>query len=227
MGHQFPSNSWLHKCKLRTTPYCELCPCTNATTGHIQCDCPKLADARTQVHNTIWTALWEGLSKTAGKHGWETAKEATIKETDFKHRKPMELRRPDGIMIRQTEARTDVLLLDLTRCRGYNRKSFHDAITRKEEGYRELMEDLKKANPGHRFRMIPLPVGSTGNIAELQWKELCHAIGMEDKEQKKLLGKATEEACKAFTYMVDIWRTAQQHQQEEAGGAGGLRVVQT
>jgi hypothetical protein len=89
------------------------------------------------------------------------------------------------------------------------------------------MEDLKTENSGCRFRMIPLPVGSTGNITELQWKELCHAIGMDEREQKKLLTKATEEACKAFTYMVDIWRTAQQHQQEEAGGAGGLRVVQT
>jgi hypothetical protein len=54
-------------------------------------------------------------------------------------------------MTRHTDARTDALLLDLTRCRGYDRKSFHDAITRKEEGYKELMADLRKENPGHRF----------------------------------------------------------------------------
>jgi hypothetical protein len=71
-------------------------------------------------------------------------------------------------------------------CRGYNRKSFYDAINRKEEGYQTLMADLKTENPGCRFRMIPPPVGSAGSIAELQWKELCHAIGMDEREKKKL-----------------------------------------
>lgn len=229
MAGQFPSNSWLWRIGKRDNPQCELCPSQlHGTVGHIQCDCIALADARTKAHNNIWDSVWNTLLKQSSKQGWQGYKETPIHKTKWKVSPDAERLQPDGILYREEEGATQILILDLARCRGYDTLAFEATADRKTLKYAPLAQQLQTAIPA-QVQVLALPVGHAGNISEAHWTTLAGALRLTPKGKDRLYQTATTSAIQAFSFMITIWREAKKAHLENitalAGGSRGSRDV--
>ena len=210
----FPSFSQLWKWGKIPSATCDLCGCLNPTTAHIQHDCNQLASARTAAHNHIWAHCWPKIKQVACSKGWSASSGKTILQSGLKHDCQYKRWQPDGILTRmRRDGFLEILLLDLARNRGYDEEYFGHIDRRKREGYGELAANLE-LNQKCIVQIFPLPIGMSGNISEKHWNSLTKAIGGKDKHAKRINSAATAEGCRAFTYMVDMWRVAQMNERE-------------
>jgi hypothetical protein len=225
IANSFPSYSQLQKWGIKASAACELCLFPNGTTGHLQCDCPVLDNARTKAHHNIWAQVWDELESLALEKGWTPFFETAIKDIpDLQHSLNQATRRPDGVLRKTVKNVTRVILLDLTRTRGRpaNLKEAHD---RKITNYADLKLDLSHCNPHHHFAVLPLVAGHVGNMLEEGWLALCREITEDDKDIDHIMMTVTKASCDAFSYMVDMWRIAQQEQSRNHVPRGGLVVA--
>lgn len=213
LAGQFPSNKWLHTIGKRDNPYCDICTSQlPATVGHIQCDCTSLANARTKAHNMIWDAVWETLLKQTKKQGWQGFKETPINLTGWLGEDSTCRLQPDGILYKEAEESRQVLLLDLTRCRGYDTDTFQTAAQQKEIKYDHLATALEQFAHEQGLtcstRILALPIGHTGNISQLHWEELATTIDLKESAKKNLYKTATTAGIHAFSFMISMWKEA-------------------
>ena len=138
--------------------------------------------------------------------------ETAMRKTPFSVNLQFENYQPDGILWKHSKdtKETTVLLLDLGRNRGYNVDIFSNIKRAKVEHYQALVLDMQVRNPSTVVKMLPLPIGYTGNISETHWETLASELNFTHHEAKKLYVTASMEGAKAFTYMIDMWRVAQQ-----------------
>ena len=212
IGGRFPTKANLYAWNLAKSPACDMCSCSKQTIGHLQCDCPQLANARQQAHNNIWNNTWKTLETLVIKHKWKSMCETAMRKTPFSVNLQFENYQPDGILWKHSKdtKETTVLLLDLGRNRGYNVDIFSNIERAKVEHYQALVLDMQVRNPSTVVKMLPLPIGYTGNISETHWETLASELNFTHHEAKKLYVTASMEGAKAFTYMIDMWRVAQQ-----------------
>ena len=221
MGGTFPSTSMLFKWGKVPSPVCDLCCCDNATIGHMQCDCIKLKDARTQAHNNIWTNTWPKTEAAALAHKWIAMKETNITDAGLTAHKKFHLYQPDGILIKfEGNVIQEILIVDLGRTRGYGTEYFDKIEERKRTHYEPLADSLRWYY-NCMVSILTLPIGYTGNISERHWNVLTTAIGATDKEARNFTHAAAAEGCRSFTYMTSMWRIAQQNAREARIASAG------
>ena len=209
LAGQFPSNSWLYTIGKQGNPNCDICTTQlPATVGHIQCDCSTLAEARTKAHNMIWDIAWDTLLKQASKQGWEGHKEKPLGAMGWLEDDTIARLQPDGILHKDTEQGTRVILVDLTRCRGYDTEVFQMSAQRKELKYGGAVQLLEQSEQICSARILALPIGHTGNISEQHWEELTTALDYKDKAKAKLYKATTAAGIQAFSFMITMWKEA-------------------
>jgi hypothetical protein len=170
LSNTFPTTRRLHVIGIEATDICPYCTSNvPETTTHWQSECPCFSEARTLVHNNIWTAIWHELTDATRREGWVGYRETRIIDTEMKYTVAASAnRQPDGIL-HQPSTNTWILY-DFTRTSGYTVEDMQSAREGKESSYAQLLEDLRTSQPeGHRVLFFPIVSSYTGAIDTAGW----------------------------------------------------------
>ena len=81
LGNAYPTQLNLHRWKLSPTTTCTLCNGTRESMAHLQCWCPKLAEARIKAHHHVWREVWASVTQCSCRNSsseWTFAIETTV-----------------------------------------------------------------------------------------------------------------------------------------------------
>jgi hypothetical protein len=97
----FPTRARLHIMRKSEDGLCKFCSEGKPDNlYHWQCECTRFHDARTKVHNDIWSEVSKAICSHLSKHtGWEFFKETPVKDifTSMQHHPVHAQRTPDGV----------------------------------------------------------------------------------------------------------------------------------
>jgi ribonuclease HI len=199
----FPTRARLHVMRLSEDGQCKFCSEGKLDTlFHWQCECVRFHDARTKVHNDIWSAVSKAMCPYLPRNAqWEFLKETPVKDifTSMQHHPEHAQRRPDGVFLRRDTMKH--VLVDFTRGYGSTREDLAKQEQTKREAYEGLMRDLSVQ---HMVEFFPLACGYNGSIAVDTWMQLMDVLGIPERAQEKVLKLAVRAICVGFSTMVDI-----------------------
>jgi ribonuclease HI len=201
LTNTFPTQSRLRIMGKSTDGQCKFCSeGVTESLFHWQCKCAQFSDARTKVHNDIWTAVSKAICSYMPKE-WVFLKETPVKDifTSMQNHEQHALRQPDGVFFRAYN--TLYVLVDFNRGYGSTREDLAKQETTKRSTYEELVSDL---NIHHFVEFFPLVSGYNGAIAVDTWTSLMDTLGIQPKFQQKVLNIAVKAICIGFSTMVDI-----------------------
>jgi hypothetical protein len=160
----------------------------------------------------IWEVAWDTLLKQASKQGWKGFKETPLSATGWLEDGPTGRLQPDGILYRDAGEGTQIVMLDLTRCRGYDTDAFQSVAQQKELKYGHAAHLLEQVgNVEGRTcsaRILALPIGHTGNISEYHWDTLTTTLELGEKAKAKICTATTAAGLQAFSFMITMWKEA-------------------
>lgn len=211
ISNTYPTQKRLHTMGIASNPFCPFCfPRVPETLAHWQQICPQFHDARSKVHNDIWTVVYAALKKHMPT-GMDSYREVPVGRTlltlsgeDSRFKR----RQPDGIFVRE-ESRVWTLA-DFTRGSGSTRADLKKLEDTKHTKYNSLLVALRK-NHAH-VEFFPLASTFNGAIAEDTWRAFMYRIGIVDiKHQDDVLHIAAQAICLGFSNMVDIRHSSLAH----------------
>lgn len=200
----YPTKARLYqmsKARVPTCPFCSLGK--QETLFHWQQECPKFHDARTKVHDDIWSAVYGAICKQLPKGKFVTYKETTIGNAPFDippEFAELRQRRPDGMFVVYYERYWTIV--DFTRGHGNTREDLRRLEERKQQKYADLIAAIRMRHANVEF--FPLATSYNGAIAEDTWREFMTRLGLDDKAQSQVLYTAAHALCIGFSTMVDI-----------------------
>jgi ribonuclease HI len=199
----FPTRARLHIMRKSEDGLCKFCSEGKPDNlYHWQCECTRFHDARTKVHNDIWSEVSKAICSHLSKHtGWEFFKETPVKDifTSMQHHPVHAQRTPDGVFLRKDVVK--YFLVDFTRGYGSTREELEKQEQTKREVYEGLMTDLRVE---HRVEFYPLACGYNGAIAVDTWRKLMDVLEIPARAQERVLRLAVRAICIGFSTMVDI-----------------------
>jgi ribonuclease HI len=197
----YPTMGRLHVMGKAATAACPFCSEETETLGHWQQECAQFADARTKVHDDVWTAVYKSILRRLPK-GVEGYKETTIGMTDLRFtdlQTGLNVLKPDGIFFNRTTC--EWTIVDYTRSSGDTREELSKAEQHKVDTYGPVVtawEQLKLV------KFYPLASTYHGAIAEDAWRACLDRLGIDSKAQEEILLTAVKAICMGFSSMVDI-----------------------
>ena len=199
----FPTQARLRIMGKAESDICKFCSSNvRETLFHWQSQCVRFHDARTKVHNDIWSVVFKTLSSYLPKDGgWETFLEVPVKDifSSMQHHAVHAERRPDGVFRHIPSMK--YVLVDFTRGYGSTREDLTKLEDLKVAAYEVLLRDLNRA---HMVEFFPLACGYNGAIAVNTWKTLMDRLDIPPKAQDRVLKLAARAICIGFSTMVDI-----------------------
>jgi hypothetical protein len=164
--------------------------------------CPQFDDARTKVHNDIWTEVLAAILKHLPED-YDVYKETVIGQTGLKFTTLQHMHmnnwKPDGIFFHRETCKWT--LVDYTRSSGSTRADLVAAENRKREAYGQV----KLAWQRHKsVDIFPLASSYNGAVAVDTWRQCMDTLGIEAKHQDHVLATAVKAICVGFSSMVDI-----------------------
>ena len=200
----FPTQAVLFRMGKSESNRCRFCSADVAETlFHWQCQCSQFGDARTKVHNDIWSTVCKAICSylPQGDSGWEFFKETPVKDifSSMQRHPEHAQRQPDGVFCDRHEVK--YVLVDLTRGYGWTREALAKQEDTKRLVYDQLMTDLQQH---HSVEFFPLACGYNGAIAVDTWRALMDRLGILPPAQDRVLKLAVRAICLGFSTMVDI-----------------------
>ena len=210
-----PTNSWLSRFVTDQSAKCDLCNCDNETIYHVQTaggGCPKLADAHTKAHDTIWGHVWVEILKEAEREGWTGAIEQEIQYIPQMRYLPEHARRrPDGYIKKNNK----IILFDFTRGNGRTIADLDELKKRKKSQYTTqtvrgeapLLQSIQALNPHLKIRLTILHMSYGAAIDTQHWKRELMAFIADDRldtAPDRIIDIAIRQCCIVFT---DVWNT--------------------
>ena len=210
-----PTNSWLSRFVTDQSAKCDLCNCDNETIYHVQtavAGCPKLADAHTKAHDTIWGHVWVEILKEAEREGWTGAIEQEIQFIpQLRHLPEHARRRPDGYIKKNNK----IILFDFTRGNGRTLADLNELKKRKKNQYTAptsrgeapLLQSIQALNPHLRIRLTVLHMSYGAAIDTQHWRTELRAFIAENRLETapdRIIDTAIRQCCTVFT---DVWNT--------------------
>jgi hypothetical protein len=107
---------------------CPFCTCDCESLFHWQQECTQFGDARTKVHDNIWTAVLQAIGQSLPKEV-EAYKEVVIGDTNLWTNRPLDSRKPDCIFYNTTTSQ--YIMVDYTRSWGSTLEELAQAETLK------------------------------------------------------------------------------------------------
>ena len=120
------------------------------------------------------------LNSHQNRDGTDTKRHQSTRPSGKYHQTQAERLQPDGILYREEKGATQVLILDLARCRGYDTLSFDATADKKVLKYALLAHQLQTTIPA-QVQVLALPVGHAGNLSEAHWVTLTEALTLTPK----------------------------------------------
>ena len=169
------------------------------TLYHWQCACTRFADARTKVHNDIWSEVFKAICSFVPE-GWASYKETTLGHLlDGSRLTDHAARRPDGIFCQTSTMQ--YVLVDFTRGWGSRPAELLEQEQTKHNTYSTILNDLQRH---HSLEFFPLACGYNGALPVRTWKALMDRLGLSSGDQERVLKIAVRAICVGFSTMVDI-----------------------
>ncbi len=199
-----PTQAVLFRMGKSVDSVCRFCSAnTSETLFHWQCECSQFGNARTKVHNDIWSEVCKTICAylPKGSSGWEFFKETPVKDifSSMQHHPEHARRQPDGVFCDRHEAK--YVLVDFTRGYGWTREALAKQEDTKRRAYDQLMRDLQVQ---HMVEFFPLACGYNGVIAVDTWRAFMDRMDIPPASQDRVLKLAVRAICLGFSAMVDI-----------------------
>ena len=199
----YPTRSRLKLMGKAHTAQCPFCRQGKETLFHWQQKCPQFHDARTKVHDNVWSAVYGAIRNYLPAGKFTTYKETTIGRAPFdlsQENSKFKLRKPDGMYVVNKERYWTIV--DFTRGHGNTREDLKRPEDRKRRKYATLLAALRERHAYVEF--FPLVASYNGAIAEDTWRAFMDRLGLDEKAQNKVLYIAAHALCVGFNTMVDI-----------------------
>ena len=196
----FPTQSRLNLWGKSVDSICRFCPDNKLETlFHWQCDCKRFHDARSLVHNNIWSAVSQAVCSHLSDD-WEFFRETRINRifTSMQGDDHGE-RQPDGLFSRKSDVK--YVLVDFNRGYGSTRQELHKQEDTKHVSYAPVMTALSTQ---HSAVFFPLVSGHNGALAVDTWTAFMDCLDISPKAQDQVLKITIRAICIGFSTMVDI-----------------------
>jgi hypothetical protein len=190
---------------------CPFCGADRETLGHWQQVCPQFHDARTKVHDDVWSAVYGVIRSLLPEGKFTTYKETIVAKGPFdipREYERLKSRKPDGVYV-QNDLRYRTIV-DFTRVSGNTRAALRRAEERKRRIYADLLTAIRVNHAYVEF--FPLVASYNGAIAENTWRAFLDRLGLDEKAQNKVLYTVAHSLCVGFNTMVDIRLSSFAHQ---------------
>ena len=197
----FPTQSRLAQMQIVGSADCPFCTCNRESLFHWQQECTQFGDARTKVHDNIWTAVLQAIGRGLPKEV-EAYKEVVIGDTNLRTNGPLDSRKPDCIFYNTVTSQ--YIMVDYTRSWGSTREELAQAETLKRASYDPLIAAIRAANPTRSVKFYPLVSSYNCAIAEDTWQACMTELEITDKDQNTVLLTAAKAICIGFSTMADI-----------------------
>ena len=207
----YPTKARLCRMGKTRTAECPFCTSgKNETLFHWQQECPRFHDARTKVHDDIWSAVYGAICRLLKPNTYTTYKETTIGHAPFNipsEHVDLKERKPDGMFLLSYECHWTIV--DFTRGNGNTREDLKLLEDRKRRKYARLLAAIRQQHAYVEF--FPLVTTYNGAIAEDTWRAFMTRLGLDDDAQHKVLSIAAHSLCVGFSTMVDIRFSCLEH----------------
>ena len=207
----YPTKARLRRMGKTRTAECPFCASgKNETLFHWQQECPRFHDARTKVHDDIWSAVYGAICGLLKPNTYTTYKETTIGRAPFNipsEHATLKERKPDGMFVLTYERHWTIV--DFTRGNGNTREDLRLLEDRKRRKYARLLAVIRERHACVEF--FPLVTTYNGAIAEDTWRAFMTRLGLDDDAQHKVLSIAAHALCVGFSTMVDIRFSCLEH----------------
>ncbi len=213
----FPTQSRLKLMGKAADDICKFCTSgVRETLFHWQSECSRFPDARTKVHNDIWSVVFKTIiSYLPRVTEWETFLETPVKDifSSMQHNETHASRQPDGVILRKDTVK--YVLIDFTRGYGSTREDLARQEEAKRRAYEGLIQDLRRC---HMVEFFQLACGYNGAIAIDTWRALMDCLEVPPKAQDRVLKLAIRAICISFSTMVEIRHSCFRAQQSSQPG---------
>ena len=211
ISNTYPTRSRLHMMGKARSAKCPFCGADRETLGHWQQVCPQFHDARTKVHDDVWSAVYGVIRSLLPEGKFTTYKETIVAKGPFdipREYERLKSRKPDGVYV-QNDLRYRTIV-DFTRVSGNTRAALRRAEERKRRIYADLLTAIRVNHAYVEF--FPLVASYNGAIAENTWRAFLDRLGLDEKAQNKVLYTVAHSLCVGFNTMVDIRLSSFAHQ---------------
>ena len=149
----YPTKARLAQMGKTQTASCPFCRSGQMETlFHWQQECPRFHDARTKVHDDIWSVVYATIRKHLPAHKYVTYKETTIGQAPFdipRAHAHIKARKPDGMFVLHYERHWTIV--DFTRGNGNTRKDLRILENRKRQAYADLLAAVRVNHANVKF----------------------------------------------------------------------------
>jgi len=200
----YPTKARLFKMGKARRPTCPFCSSGKPETlFHWQQECTRFHDARTKVHNDIWSAVYGAIRSHLPANKFVAYRETKIGDAPLdisNAHSAFKQRQPDGMFVLDYERHWTIV--DFTRGNGNTRKDLERLENRKRQDYADLLAVIRERHAYVEF--FPLVASYNGAIAEDTWRSFMGRLGLDDKAQTKVLYILAHALCIGFSTMTDI-----------------------